>query len=97
MDSTRAKQLCEKLSKLVARGPWKDPAASDEALAIVYALKRAEAPHLVSRLAALEEGFTRWFSARRWHTDIEAQRLRDSLLQDIAVVQSHWDRPRTPP
>ena len=97
MDSTRAKQLCERLSKLVALGPWKDSTASDEALAIVYALKRAEVPHLLSRLSAIEEGFTRFFGARRWHTDIEAQRLRDSLTQDIAIVQSHWDQPGTPP
>ena len=97
MDSTRAKQLCEQLVKLVARGPWKDPAALDEALAILFALKVSGIPHLHGRLTALEEGFMRWFSTRRWHTDIEGQNLRDFLMQDIAVVQSHWDQPRTPP
>ena len=69
----------------------------DEALAILYALKGAGIPHLHGRLTALEEGFMRWFSTQRWHTDIEGQSLRDSLMHDIAAVQSHWDRPLTPP
>jgi hypothetical protein len=96
MDSTEVEQLCERLRKLVERGPWKDPEGLREAMATVQALRTAAAAHLRGVLAAIEENFERLFETRRWHSDLESQRLSDSLTQDIREVETHWNRPGAP-
>ena len=97
METNEVRQLCEMLFGVLERGPWKDPEALGDAMSTVRTLRGAAPPHLCEKLAAIEEGFTRWFSTRRWHTDFEAQRLRHTLLQDITAVQNSWERPRDPP
>ena len=96
MDCNEAERLCEKLSKLVDSGPGKDPEALREVVGIVTTLKRAAARYPGGKLTELEEEFTRWFTAKGWRTDIDAdgKQLRHSLISDITAVRNSWSHPR---
>jgi hypothetical protein len=96
MDSNEAERLCEKLSKLVDSGPGKDPEALREVVGIMTTLKRTAARYPRGKLTELEEEFTRWFTAREWRTDIDAEgkQLRHSLISDITAVRNSWGHPR---
>jgi hypothetical protein len=99
MDSNEADDLCEKLFKLVERGPGKDPNALREALASVRTLKRSAPPYASEKLAGIEEAFMRWFSAK-WRSDLdgdsEGQHLRHILISYITAIRRAWKQPPAP-
>jgi hypothetical protein len=92
MDETEARQQCERLHNLINRGPGKDPRALREALHIADTLSQTAAPYPGGRLAAISEQLRRWFSVREWQevSDSAGLRLRDSLVQDIEMVEKTW-------
>ena len=92
MDETEARQQCERLRNLINRGPGKDPRALHEALHMADTLKHAAAPYPGSRLIAISEQLRRWFSVRKWRevSDPAGLHLRDSLMQDIEIVEKTW-------
>src|SRR5262252_538562 len=98
MDETEARQQCERLRNLINRGPGKDPSVLREALHIADTLRQAAAPYPGSRLTAISVQLRRWFSVRKWRevTDPTGLHLRDSLVQDIEIVEKTW-KPATAP
>ena len=96
MDSNEAERLCEKLFKLVDSGPGKDLEALREVVGIVTTLKRVAARYPRGKLTELEDEFTRWFSSKRWRTNVddEGKQLRHSLISDITAVRNSWSHPR---
>jgi hypothetical protein len=97
MDSNETERFCEQLLKLIDSGPGKDLDALREALGIVSTLQRAAARYPRGKLTELEEEFTRWFSSKRWRTNVddEGKQLRHSLISDITAVRNSWNHPRT--
>jgi len=98
MDETEARQQCERLRTLINRGPGKDPGALREALHTTDTLRQVAAPYPGSRLTAISGQLRRWFSVRKWRevSDPAGLHLRDSLVQDLEIVEKTW-KPATAP
>jgi hypothetical protein len=92
MYETEARQQCKRLRNLINRGPGRDLNALRDALRIVDALWRAAGPFPRSRLTVIAEQLRRWFSVRKWRevSDPAGLNLRDSLVQDIEIVEKTW-------
>ena len=94
MQHTQVKALCDQLREVIAAGPGRNDLALQEAMGIVSVLQQA-APWNGPRdkLVTIRGWLTAWFSARLWRQyGDEGEICRQSLLNDILVVESHWER-----
>jgi hypothetical protein len=94
MQPAEVKALCEQLREVIAAGPGKNDLALQEAKDIVSVLQQA-APWNGPRdkLVTIRQWLAVWFSHRAWrNTGDSGQICRQSLLNDILVVESYWER-----
>jgi hypothetical protein len=94
MQLPEVKALCDQLREVIAAGPGRNDLALQEAVGIVSMLQGA-APWNGPRdkLVTIRGWLTIWFSQRRWRQyGDEGEICRQSLLNDILVVESYWDR-----
>lgn len=94
MHSAEVMALCEQLREVIAAGPGKNDLALQEAKDIVSVLQQA-APWNGPRdkLVTIRQWLTVWFSHRAWRNFGDAGEIcRQSLLNDILVVESYWER-----
>ena len=84
MQLAEVKALCDQLREVIAAGPGKNDLALQEAMGIVSMLQQA-APWNGPRDI--------WFSQRLWRPyGDEGEICRQSLFNDILVVESYWER-----
>jgi hypothetical protein len=98
MQLAEVKALCDQLREVIAAGPGRNDLALQEAMGIVSMLQQA-APWNGPRdkLVTIRGWLTIWFSQRLWRPyGDEGEICRQSLLNDILVVESHWERRTTP-
>jgi hypothetical protein len=98
MQLAEVKALCDQLREVIAAGPGRNDLALQEAMGIVSMLQQAalwNGPR--DKLMTVRGWLTVWFSQRLWRQcGDEGETCRQSLLNDILVVESHWER-RTAP
>jgi hypothetical protein len=98
MQFAQVEELCDQLREVIAAGPGKNDLALQEATGIVSMLQQA-APWNGPRdkLVTIRGWLTIWFSQRHWRQyGDEGEICRQSLFNDIRVVESYWER-RTAP
>jgi hypothetical protein len=98
MQHSEVNALCEQLREVIAAGPGKNDLALQEAMGIVSMLQQA-APWNGPRdkLVTIRGWLTVWFSQRLWRQyGDEGEICRQSLLNDILVVESYWERKTAP-
>jgi hypothetical protein len=88
MDSNDVNHYCERLFRLLDRGPGDNPEAKRHVTNIVNTLKPAAPPHAHIKLTELEQWFQHWFSAG-WQ---DLPDLRGTLIGIIAGVEKAWNR-----
>ena len=94
MQLAEVKALCAQLREVIAAGPGKNDLALQEAEGIVSMLQAA-APWNGPRdkLVTIRGWLTIWFSQRSWRRYGDAGEIcQQSLLNDLLVVESYWDR-----
>jgi len=94
MQLAEVKALCDQLREVIAAGPGRNDLALQEAVGIVSMLQGA-APWNGPRdkLVTIRGWLTIWFSQRRWRQyGDEGEICQQSLLNDILVVESYWDK-----
>ncbi len=94
MELAEVKSLCDQLREVVAAGPGKNALALQEAMGIVSMLQHAalwNGPR--DKLVTIRGWLSIWFSQRRWRDyGDEGEICRQSLVNDILVVESYWER-----
>ncbi|HEY6620108.1 MAG TPA: hypothetical protein VIY68_11210 [Steroidobacteraceae bacterium] len=94
MQLAEVKALCDQLREVIAAGPGKNELALQEAMGVVSMLQHAalwNGPR--DKLVTIRGWLTIWFSQRRWREyGDEGEICRQSLDNDILVVESYWDR-----
>ena len=98
MQFAKVKMLCDQLHEVIAAGPGKNDLALQEAMGIVSMLQQA-APWNGPRdkLVTIRGWLTTWFSQRRWREyGDEGGICRQSLFNDILVVEAYWERKAAP-
>lgn len=98
MQLAKVKELCDQLREVIAAGPGKNDLALQEATGIVSMLQQA-APWNGPRdkLVTIRGWLTIWFSHRLWRPyGDEGEICRQSLFNDILVVESYWERKTAP-
>ena len=98
MQFAQVKALCDQLREVIAAGPGKNDLALQEAMGIVSMLQQA-APWNGPRdkLVTIRGWLSVWFSQRLWRPyGDEGEICRQSLLNDILVVESYWERKMAP-
>lgn len=98
MQFAEVRALCDQLREVIAIGPAKNDLALQEAIGIVSMLQHA-APWNGPRdkLVTIRGWLNIWFSQRLWRAyGDEGEICRQSLINDILVVESYWER-RTAP
>ena len=98
MQLATVKELCDQLHEVIAAGPGKNDLALQEAVGIVSMLQQA-APWNGPRdkLVTIRGWLLIWFSQRHWRQyGEEGEICRQSLCNDILVVESYWDRKTAP-
>ena len=94
MQFAEVKALCDQLREVIAAGPGKNELALQEATGIVSVLQNA-APWNGPRdkLVTIRGWLAIWFSQRRWRDyGEEGEICNQSLVNDILVVESYWER-----
>lgn len=94
MQHAEVKALCDQLREVIAAGPGKNELALQEAMGIVSMLQHA-APWNGPRdkLVTIRGWLAVWFSQRRWREyGEEGEICNQSLVSDILVVESYWER-----
>jgi len=94
MQLAEVKALCDQLREVIAGGPGRNDLALQEATGIVSMLQQA-APWNGPRdkLVTIRSWLTIWFSQRLWRQyGDEGEICRQSLFNDILVVESYWER-----
>ncbi len=94
MQFAEVKALCDQLREVIAIGPAKNDLALQEAIGIVSMLQHA-APWNGPRdkLVTIRGWLNIWFSQRLWREyGHEGEICRQSLINDILVVESYWER-----
>jgi hypothetical protein len=97
MELTEVRTFCEQLREVIGAGPGKNDLAIQEAMGIVSMLQQAaswDGPR--DKLVTIRGWLGIWFSQRWRQYGNEGEICRQSLLDDILVVESYWDR-RTAP
>ena len=98
MQFEQVEALCDQLREVIAADPGKNDLALQEAMGIVSMLQQA-APWNGPRdkLVTFRGWLTVWFSQRLWRQyGDEGEICRQSLLNDILVVESYWERKTAP-
>ena len=98
MQAAEVKELCDQLHEVIAAGPGKNDLALQEAMGIVSMLQHA-APWNGPRdkLVTIRGWLAIWFSHRRWRQyGGDGEICRQSLCNDILVVESYWERNSAP-
>lgn len=94
MQLAEVKALCGQLREVIAAGPGKNELALQEAMGVVSMLQHAalwNGPR--DKLVTIRGWLSIWFSQRRWREyGEEGEICRQSLLNDILVVESYWER-----
>jgi hypothetical protein len=94
MQLAEVKALCDQLREVIAAGPGKNELALQEALGVVSMLQHAalwNGPR--DKLVTIRGWLTIWFSQRGWREyGDEGLICRQSLVSDILVVESYWER-----
>jgi hypothetical protein len=94
MQLAEVKALCEQLREVIAAGPGKNGLALQEATGIVSMLQQASSwngPR--DKLVTIRGWLVIWFSQRLWRQyGDEGEICRQSLINDILVVESYWER-----
>lgn len=94
MQFAEVKELCDQLREVIASGPAKSDLALQEAMGIVSMLQHA-APWNGPRdkLVTIRGWLNIWFSQRLWRQyGDQGEICRQSLINDILVVESYWER-----
>jgi hypothetical protein len=94
MQLVEVKTLCDQLREVIGAGPGKNEFALQEATAIVSVLQQT-APWNGPRdkLVTIRGWLVVWFSQRGWRQyGDEGEICRQSLLNDLLVVESYWER-----
>ena len=94
MQFAEVKALCDQLREVIAAGPGKNELALQEAMGIVSMLQHA-APWNGPRdkLVTIRGWLAIWFSQRRWRDyGEEGEICNQSLVNDILVVESYWEK-----
>jgi hypothetical protein len=98
MQLTEVQALCDQLREVIGAGPGKNDLAVQEATGIVSMLQQAASwngPR--DKLVTIRGWLAIWFSRQRWRQfGDEGEICRQSLLNDILVVESYWDRKTAP-
>jgi len=98
MQRAEVKELCDQLQEVIAAGPGKNDLALQEAMGIVSMLQQT-APWNGPRdkLVTIRGWLAIWFSQRHWRQyGDEGEICRQSLANDIRVVEAHWERKTAP-
>ncbi len=98
MQFAEVKVLCAQLHEVVEAGPGKNDLGLQEALGIVSVLQQA-APWNGPRdkLVTIRAWLAIWFSQRLWRQyGDEGEICRQSLFNDILVVEEYWERKTAP-
>jgi len=98
MQLAKVKALCDQLHEVIAAGPGKNDLALQEAMGIVSMLQQA-APWNGPRdkLVTIRGWLAIWFSQRLWRQyGYEGEICRQSLFNDILVVEAYWERKAAP-
>jgi hypothetical protein len=94
MQLPEVKALCDQLREVIAAGPGKNELALQEAMGIVSVLQQAalwNGPR--DKLVTIRGWLAIWFSQRHWRQyGDEGEICRQSLVNDIRVVESYWER-----
>jgi hypothetical protein len=94
MQLGEVKALCDQLREVVSAGPGKNNLALQEAMGIVSMLQQAalwNGPR--DKLVTIRGWLAIWFSQRHWRQyGDEGEICRQSLVNDILVVESYWER-----
>jgi hypothetical protein len=94
MDIVEVRRLCEQLREVIGAGPGKNDLALNEAVTVVRLLQQAapwNGPN--DKLVTVKGWLTIWFSQRNWRKyGVEGEICRQSLLDDILVVENYWER-----
>jgi len=88
MDANEVNHYCERLFRLLDRGPGDNPEAKRHVANIVNTLKPAAPAYAHIKLTELEQWFEQWFSAR-WR---DSPDLRGTLIGHIAGIVQAWFR-----
>lgn len=94
MQLAEVNRLCDQLREVIAAGPGKNNLALQEAMGVVSMLQQS-APWNGPRdkLVTIRGWLTIWFSQRLWREyGDEGEICRQSLFNDILVVESYWVR-----
>jgi hypothetical protein len=94
MQLGEVKALCDQLREVVSAGPGKNNLALQEAMGIVSMLQQAalwNGPR--DKLVTIRGWLAIWFTQRHWRQyGDEGEICRQSLVNDILVVESYWER-----
>jgi hypothetical protein len=98
MELTEVQTLCDQLREVIAAGPGKNELAIEEAAGIVSMLQQAASQNGPrDKLVTIRGWLAIWFSQRQWRQyGDEGESCRQSLLNDILVVESYWERKTSP-
>jgi hypothetical protein len=94
MELVEVRLLCDQLREVIAGGPGKNDLALREATSIVSLLQQA-APWNGPRdkLVTIRGWLAIWFSQRQWRLyGDEGEICKQSLVNDILVAESYWER-----
>jgi hypothetical protein len=94
MEPAEVRTLCDQLREVIAAGPGKNDLALHEATGIVSLLQQA-APWNGPRdkLVTIRGWLAIWFSQRQWRLyGDEGEICKQSLINDILVAESYWER-----
>ena len=98
MQRAQVNAFCDQLREVIAAGPGKNDLALQEASGIVSMLQQASpwnGPR--DKLVTVRGWLAIWFSQRRWRQyGEEGEICRQSLLNDILVIESYWERTAAP-
>jgi hypothetical protein len=94
MQHREVKLLCDQLREVIAAGPGRNNLALQEAMGVVSMLQQSapwNGPK--DKLVTIRGWLTIWFSQRRWRDYGDAGEIcRQSILNDVLVVESYWER-----
>jgi hypothetical protein len=94
MELAEVRTLCDQLREVIAAGPGKNDLALYEATGIVSILQQAASwngPR--DKLVTIRGWLTIWFSQRGWRQyGDEGEICKQSLINDILVAESYWER-----
>jgi hypothetical protein len=93
MENAEVRRFCEQLRETIGAEPGKNDLALSEAMGVVGLLQQAapwNGPN--DKLVTIKGWLAIWFSQRKWrkYGDM-GQICRQSLLDDILVVEHYWD------